>query len=337
VGAVGAALGGGHGRLQGKHGLSMDAIQSMRVILANGTILTTSATENSDLFWGMRGAGQNFGIVVSAVLKTFPQTNNGMHYDAELAFSGDKLEAIFELTNKLMDQGWPAELGAGLAFPASQHNKSIIALSAIFAGPADEARKYINQYAALGPLVVTEDSFTFADLGHKAAGGAIAAGCTKDRLRSGHTLNQRRFDIPTMRRGFDAWAKFSQKYPSLAPWSGQLWEVFGTQAIKARPSDSTAYPNREHVEILQIISLDYDDASISQTANDFAKKWIDEYRKKSGYDKWYAYQNYASDTEPLEAIYGYEPWRLQKLRALKSEYDRDNVFNGYHGFLKGGY
>lgn len=96
----------------------MDAIQSLRVILANGTVVDVSATENQDLLWAMRGAGQNFGIVVSAVLKTFPQTNNGLHYDGELAFTGDKLEAVFELTNKLMDEGWPAELGAGLAFPA---------------------------------------------------------------------------------------------------------------------------------------------------------------------------------------------------------------------------
>lgn len=70
----------------------------------------------------MRGAGQNFGIVVSGFPKTFPQTNDDLHYNGELTFTGDKLEAIFELTNKLMDQGGSAELGAGLAFLGSENN-----------------------------------------------------------------------------------------------------------------------------------------------------------------------------------------------------------------------
>lgn len=301
----------------------------------------------------MRGAGQNFGIVVSATLTTFPQTNDGLHYDGELFFTGDKLEAVFELTNKLMDEGWPAELGAGLAFPATQNNKvrkapipffpptrshcppfqSIIALSAIFAGPASSAHKYISQYAALGPISFTEDMFTWAELGHKAAGGLIAAGCNKDRLRSAHTLNQARFDVPTMRAGFDAWANFTKIHTNLAPWSGQLWEVFGTQGVKAHPADSTAYPNRDHVEILQLVSLDYDDPTISDVANTYAKEWVDRYRQTSGYDKWYVYQNYAFDDEPLEAMYGYEPWRLARLRRLKKRYDPKDVFKGYHDFV----
>jgi hypothetical protein len=97
----------------------MDAIKSLRLVLANGTVTDVSASQHSDLFWAMRGAGQNFAIVVSAVFHTFPQTDNGLHFDAELAFAPEKLEAVFELTNKMMDEGWPAELAAGLAYPAS--------------------------------------------------------------------------------------------------------------------------------------------------------------------------------------------------------------------------
>lgn len=181
-----------------------------------------------------------------------------------------------------------------------------------------------------------EDMFTWAELGHKAANGSIAAGCNKDRLRSGHTLNQARFHIPTMREGFDAWANFTKAHPNLAPSSGQLWEVFGTQGVKAHPSESTAYANREHVEILQLVSLDYDDPTISDVVNNYARDWVDRYRQTSGYDKWYVYQNYAFDDEPLEAIYGYEPWRLQRLRKLKRRYDPENVFKGYHSFVEEG-
>jgi len=115
---MGAALSGGHGRLQGKWGLIQDALKSMRVVLANGTVLDVSASQNPDLWWAMRGAGQNFGVVTSATFNTYPQTENGLHYDAELILTGDKLESVFQLVNDLIPT-WPAELAVDVLFAAA--------------------------------------------------------------------------------------------------------------------------------------------------------------------------------------------------------------------------
>lgn len=117
VGAVGAALAGGHGRLQGKWGLTQDAIESLRVVLANGTAINVSAKQNTDLWWAMRGAGQNFGVVVSAILKTFPQTKNGMHYNGDMIMNGTQVEKVFELFNTMIPD-WPAELAVDVLFAA---------------------------------------------------------------------------------------------------------------------------------------------------------------------------------------------------------------------------
>lgn len=88
--------------LQGRHGFAADNLVSARVVLANGTAVMASATENKDLFWAVRGAGHNFGIVTSYDLKT---------YDVEktwnmiaLSFTQDKLERFFSTWNKLEDQ-----------------------------------------------------------------------------------------------------------------------------------------------------------------------------------------------------------------------------------------
>lgn len=67
--AWGATLGARVGRYQGLHGLILDALLSVRLVTATGDIIPVSATEHSDLFWGLRGAGLNFGIVVSAIKK----------------------------------------------------------------------------------------------------------------------------------------------------------------------------------------------------------------------------------------------------------------------------
>lgn len=96
-------LGGGLGRLQGLHGLTSDAVRSARVALWNGTIADASADTNKDLFWGLRGAGQNFGIVIEAVFETYPATNRGQQYSSDMTFSADKLEAIIDVTNQLLN------------------------------------------------------------------------------------------------------------------------------------------------------------------------------------------------------------------------------------------
>lgn len=65
-GQLGVTLGGGIGRFTGKYGLAIDALLSVRLVTADGRLLHVSNTSNPDLFWAIRGAGHNFGIVTSA-------------------------------------------------------------------------------------------------------------------------------------------------------------------------------------------------------------------------------------------------------------------------------
>jgi FAD/FMN-containing dehydrogenase len=92
---VGLGLGGGHGRMQGLYGLVSDNILSARLVVANGSLITVSAGRNSDLFWALRGAGHNFGVVVEFESKIYDRTDVEEWKLAEFVFDDEKLEDVF--------------------------------------------------------------------------------------------------------------------------------------------------------------------------------------------------------------------------------------------------
>ena len=72
VGVVGYSLGGGIGWLARKHGLSADSVLAIEVVTADGALVRADRTQNTDLFWALRGGGGGLGVVVAVEIALYP-------------------------------------------------------------------------------------------------------------------------------------------------------------------------------------------------------------------------------------------------------------------------
>lgn len=108
-GIIGATLGAGLGPYSGFRGLLIDALQSVRLVTADGEVVTASRTQHPELFWALRGAGSNFGIVTSATFETYNITNQGEAMTATLAFPGSKNGSFWKVLSEF-DKNMPSKL-----------------------------------------------------------------------------------------------------------------------------------------------------------------------------------------------------------------------------------
>lgn len=110
---IGVTLGAGVGPLQGLHGLVLDALKSVHLVTASGELITVSSTENADLFWALRGAGANFGIITSANYTIHDATNNGQLINADFIYPAAANRSLFTLLASF-DDYIPPELALGI-------------------------------------------------------------------------------------------------------------------------------------------------------------------------------------------------------------------------------
>jgi len=129
VGSIGATLGGGIGFYSGLYGAMSDSLVAVEMIDGNGELITASETNNTDLFWGMRGAGFNFGVVTSLSYRIYDLVNDGNVMNADMLFSVSQNASVWtSLKTIFASQPKELSLSVGLLFDATSSQVSMTRL-----------------------------------------------------------------------------------------------------------------------------------------------------------------------------------------------------------------
>ncbi|MFL5919315.1 MAG: FAD-binding oxidoreductase [Gaiellaceae bacterium] len=318
TGVAGLTLGGGIGWIMRKHGLSVDRLRRVDMVTADGELVKASADENPELFWGVRGAGANFGIATEFEFDLVPVGPTilagpifwKMEDSAEvLRFYRDWVaEAPDELMTIVIHRKAPA-----LPFvPDELHGKPVVMVIPCWIGDFDEGEKFIKPMREFGNPVA-DVCMQKPYLAHQSM--------FDPSFVPGRWYYFRSFDVPGLTdEMIDITVEHSLRIESPLT-SFPIWQMGG--AVSRVGEDETAFGGRQ-------AAFTYNIGCCTENVQGFDEErdWVRNFW--SALEEWHTsvYVNFLSDAEEgedrIRAAYG--PEKYDRLKALKREWDPDNAF-----------
>jgi FAD/FMN-containing dehydrogenase len=317
TGVAGLTLGGGIGRLQRHFGLTIDNLAAVEIATADGRLVRATEAEEPDLFWGLRGAGWNFGIASAFEFRLQPFGPN-LHrgvltyaatdvHDVWAMFrdyarsAPDAVSVIFGIGRAGPDEGYPDDVvGRPIAFIGYNHS-----------GAADDfERDTAGLHVGPKPLTATIGSQPYLEV--QTAHDLVFAWGTRSFITSQNANDVRPETIDEL-----------VEFVATGPEEGSVSMTALGGAIGRVADDATAYTGRE-------ASFDVStDVSWTDPAHDDANvDWCRRVVAIVGPDAAPgAYANGNADSSPEETRRIFGDAKLTRLAALKREWDPDNVFH----------
>ena len=171
TGIGGLALGGGIGHLVRKYGLTCDNLLSVELVAADGSVVQASKSQNSELFWALRGGGGNFGIVTKFELALHPL--GPIVLGGVIFYPGEQATQVMKRWRDLLSQV-PDELSTAVSLatappapfiPEEWHNKKVAVVIVCWAGDAAAGEDVVKPLRALGtPITDLVGRIPYLDL-----------------------------------------------------------------------------------------------------------------------------------------------------------------------------
>lgn len=307
TGIAGLTLGGGVGWLMRKYGLSCDNLISVDLVTADSQFLTASATESPDLFWGICGAGTNFGIVTSFEYRLHPIVSvlGGM-----LIHPYAKAKDFFRFYRDFTATA-PDELTAHAALLTTPEGEAVCATILCYNRPIEVGEKVLRPLRAFGSPLADQ----IAPLAYQEMQTILDASFPpglQNYWKSSFLKDLSDEAIDTLVAHFAT-------VPS--PLTSLLVEPFGG-AVKRMGQDATVFSPRDLPYDFLIVSRWVDPAESEKHIQWTRELWnmMQPFATKATYVNYLAEE----DNERVKGIYG--ATKYERLVALKNKYDPTNFF-----------
>jgi FAD/FMN-containing dehydrogenase len=316
TGLAGLTLGGGIGWIQRRYGLTVDSLLSVDMVTADGAFVRADASENADLFWGLRGGGGNFGVVTDFRFRLHPL---GPQVMAGATFW--PIDQAASVLRRYRDwiAGCPDELMTLVVqrlapplptVPAELVGRPVIAVVACYAGDVEEGERVLRPMRGFGSPVL--DVFAPKPfLAHqKMFDPSFRHGCWYY-VRSCDVaeLSDDVLDV-VVEHG----RRISSPLSSIA-----LWQMGG--AVGRVPDDATAFSGRS-------AGFTFNINGNTATADGFEdqREWARDYWSALAPFHTGVYVNFLMEEGDGRVRQAYGDAKYDRLRALKRRYDPTNVF-----------
>ena len=321
TGIAGLTLGGGYGWLRRRYGLSCDNLVGAEVVLADGSVVTASESENADLLWGLRGGGGNYGVVTRFEMLAHP-VGPQVHLAVVMHAGADATEGLRfyrEWTDAAPDEIstiavlWHAPEMEEI--PAEHHGAPLLTFVGVHSGSPEEgaaALASLQQWGSpiadlSGPAPWLEVQRFFDEDYPKWVRryywtSSFVTGLPDDLVARLVRLNE---EMPSHHSTIDIWQ--------------------GGGAPSRVAADATAFGSRSAAFMLGI-EANWDDAADDRANIDWAHRVVTES------EPWATGGRYANFPGLYEKEHDADFFggNAQRARELKARYDPDNVFDRNH-------
>jgi FAD/FMN-containing dehydrogenase len=318
TGVGGLTLGGGMGRLQRRFGLTIDNLLAVELVTADGHLIRASEDEHPELFWGIRGAGANFGIVATFEFGLHPLDGPVTH--GMVMHPIERAEELAERYRELVltgpDAVW-ASFGIELALPAEDYppelaGRPIVYVAVLHSGSPVDAERDLG--ALRGFPGAVSDSIEAKPY------------LTTQRMNDDATAWGHRF---AMRSNFlsalpddvvSAWTERIGRVPKGGNGGYSVWS--GGGAIAAVPDEDTAFTGRDGLYWASA-EIQWDEQDLDESCRAWSRTALAEV---APYESAGRYVNDVAEVGDGLARTIYGDAKYERLVALKRQWDPDNVF-----------
>jgi FAD/FMN-containing dehydrogenase len=317
TGVAGLTLGGGVGRLQRNFGLTIDNLAAVEIATADGRLVRATETDEPELFWGLRGAGWNFGIATAFEFRLQP-FGPDLHRGV-LAFPATQIQEVWTVFRDYAPSAPDAvsvifgidRAGADAGYPDDLVGKPITFLAWNHSGSADDVERD-TAGLRVGPTSVATTIGSVPYLDVQTAHDLAFAWGSRSFIKSHNANDVRREALDEL-----------VEHVATAPGEGTVSVTALGGAIGRVPEDATAYAGRASAFDLSTDSS-WTDPALDEANADWCRRALAEVEPDRALG---AYANGNSDVGPEESRRIYGDAKLARLAALKREWDPDNVFH----------